>query len=273
MLAQMDHAGIQIAVLQNAKPYGKLNDYFAKCIRTYPDRFVGLAEIDELKADNETEILKLRHAIKNQGLTGIYYEATKLIKTGSSASFNDRKFNLFWQEVGDLGIPIHWQLVSSRMPKEVFMEQIKLFDIWVNKYPHIKSVLVHGLFARPFKEDDGFRFPKELITLCKKSNVFVEILYPIQAGPLSWDYPFPQAQRLIKEQYEELGPQKLIWGSDMPNVERNCTYKQSLTYLRNYCDFITDEDMDLILGGNIKKIMKIDTGRSGSPRPILASIA
>jgi len=51
-----------------------------------------------------------------------------------------------------------------------------------------------------------------------------------------------------------LGPTKLLWGSDMPNVERNCTYRQSLDYLRKYNDYIPAADMAMILGGNAEKI-------------------
>jgi len=79
MLAQMDNAVIDMAVLQNTKLYGKLNDYFAECVRKYPDRFVGLAEINELEADKESEIMKLRHDIQDLGLKGIYYEAKRFL--------------------------------------------------------------------------------------------------------------------------------------------------------------------------------------------------
>jgi predicted TIM-barrel fold metal-dependent hydrolase len=85
---------------------------------------------------------------------------------------------------------------------------------------------------------------------------------------LGWDYPFPQAHKLIKQQYEEFGAHKLIWGSDMPNVERHCTYRQSVSYLKDYCDFIGHEDMDLILGGNLARILKIPT--TEVPRTLLA---
>jgi hypothetical protein len=44
----------------------------------------------------------------------------------------------------------------------------------------------------------------------------------------------------------------------MPNVERNCTYKQSLDYLVRYCDFITPNDMDLITGGNAVRLLKLN---------------
>ena len=50
--------------------------------------------------------------------------------------------------------------------------------------------------------------------------------------------------------YQKLGASKLLWGSDMPNVERSCTYRQTLTYLTRHCDFIPAADLDLIVGGN-----------------------
>ena len=45
-----------------------------------------------------------------------------------------------------------------------------------------------------------------------------------------------------------------MWGSDMPNVERFCTYGQSLEYLRRYCDFLPASDMDRILGDNAARL-------------------
>jgi predicted TIM-barrel fold metal-dependent hydrolase len=130
-----------------------------------------------------------------------------------------------------------------------------------------------GLCVRPYLEGGKVKYPKELFDILKRPNLLVEIVYPIQAGPPGWDYPFPEANQLIRQQYEELGPQKLVWGSDMPNVERNCTYKQSLTHLTKYCDFIKPKDMDLILGGNIARILKIRTDLPKTPRPRLADVA
>jgi hypothetical protein len=46
----------------------------------------------------------------------------------------------------------------------------------------------------------------------------------------------------------------MLWGSDMPNVERSCTYRQTLTYLTRHCSFITAADLDLIVGGNANEL-------------------
>jgi predicted TIM-barrel fold metal-dependent hydrolase len=59
---------------------------------------------------------------------------------------------------------------------------------------------------------------------------------------------------MIRELYTRLGADKLLWGADMPNVERSCTYQQSLDYLRKHCTFIKASDLDAILGTNPEQL-------------------
>ena len=35
----------------------------------------------------------------------------------------------------------------------------------------------------------------------------------------------------------------------MPNVERFCTYRQCVDYVRRHCDFLTGSEKDAVLGG------------------------
>ena len=274
ILTQMEHAGVNMAILQNAKNYGKLNAYFSEAVRKYPDKFIGLLEIDELNADQELVIHRLRQAVQDLGLKGIYYEGDKFYAPGYPTGFNDKKFDSFWRAVGDLAIPVYWSILTPRLSAEAYMERMNDFTTWAGRFPHIPSIVVMGFLALPFRQGDGkVKFPRELLDICKRPNVYQEITYPIQVGPLGWDYPFPEARELIRQQYEELGPEKLLWGSDMPNVERNCTYRQSLTYLKNYCDFIDSNDMDLILGGNAARLHQIKDERPKTVRPKLATIA
>ena len=57
-----------------------------------------------------------------------------------------------------------------------------------------------------------------------------------------------EAQTLLQDMCKLFGSERIMWGSDMPNVERFCTYKQSLDYVRRYCQFLTAREKDLILG-------------------------
>lgn len=260
LLAQMEHAGIDIAVLQNTKAYGKLNDYFAESVRRFPSRLIGLAEIDELRADSESEILRLRRAVEQQGLKGIFYEALRFVEIGNLGGFCDKKYDSFWRIVSELGIVVYWFLMTDFMPRQSCTAQIRALSVWAERYPDIPSVVAQGLPVLPFREfGNEVRYPKEVLDVFKRPSLFLELLYPIAAGRLGWDYPFPEAQVLVKRFYELFGAQKMVWGSDMPNVERNCTYRQSLSYLTDYCDFIGREEMDCIVGGNLLRIFRIPT--------------
>ena len=95
------------------------------------------------------------------------------------------------------------------------------------------------------------------LELCRLPNIHLELLFPIMNGA-RWEYPYPQAQEIIKQLYAEIGAGKIMWGSDMPAVERVCTYRQSLDYLRYHCGFIAPDDMEKILGGNAVKLFGID---------------
>lgn len=270
ILAQMDHAGVDMSVLQNCNLYGKLNSYFAEAVTKYPDRFVGTGEINAFRADKPAEIEKLRWVVKELKFRGIYYEATRFLEFNEPAGFNNKKYDRFWKEVSDLGIAVLWGFTASKL----HIQQMRALGVLADKYPEIPVLVSMGFCVRPYLDNGKVIYPKELFDIyLKRPNLHAELVYPIQAGPLGWDYPYPAANELIKKQYEVLGPKKLVWGSDMPNVERNCTYTQSLTHLTKHCDFIKPKDMDLILSENIIRIMKIYTNVPKTPRAKLAGVA
>src|SRR5947207_6086808 len=95
MLQQMARAGVDRAVLQNARPYGRLNDYFADAVRAYPDRFIGLADVDEANAHTDREISRLRRGVREQGLRAVYYANRALFTTGYSHMLDDPLFDPF----------------------------------------------------------------------------------------------------------------------------------------------------------------------------------
>ncbi len=77
-----------------------------------------------------------------------------------------------------------------------------------------------------------------MLAAYKRDNLQMEVMFPITWGG-RWDYPYPEAQELIRGMRDLFGAGKLVWGSDMPNVERFCTYRQSLDYVRRYCPFLS----------------------------------
>jgi len=112
-----------------------------------------------------------------------------------------------------------------------------------------------------FAKHGKWQFPDEVARTYGRENLQIEIMFPITWGGV-WDYPYPEAQALIKDLRDRYGAHKLIWGSDMPNVERFCTYQQCLDYVLKYCDFLTASEKDLILGKNVAELCGIGQHRS-----------
>ncbi|MGI9148815.1 MAG: amidohydrolase family protein [Chloroflexota bacterium] len=252
MLQQMARAGVDRAVLQNARPYGRLDDYFAEAVRLYPNLFIGLADVDEANAHTLAQITKLRRAVRELGLRGLYYANRALITTSYTRMFDDPLFDPFWEEVRGLGIPVFWEIfgVPDSNSRDDQLREIDRLNRWAERWPTIPGVWTHG-FSPELLED----MPAPLHELLGRDQFMVEILYPIYWAR-THDYPFPELRPALEILYRRLGGERLIWGSDMPNVERNVTYRQSLEYLRLIArDWLPGADLDRILGLNVLRLL------------------
>lgn len=258
IVAEMDYAGVDVAVLQNAHLYGRTNEYFAEAARKYPGRFVSLAEVDEVIADGEDEIQSLRHAVEELGCKGLYYATRGFFFADGKLWLDDDRYEPLWEEVRRLGISVWWEVgqMLKRTPENL-TAQIRRLNRWLDRYPDIPAVYTHGL-PPDLLGVSGAPMSGEIEQLLAHPALTVEILYPIGFGG-RFDYPYAEVRPAIEKLYRTVGPERLIWGSDMPNVLRFCTYRQSLDYLRRYCDFITPSDMDLILGGNLQRLFQLKT--------------
>lgn len=251
LLQSMARAGVDVAVLQNAGLYGRLNAEFSEAMRAHPDKFIGLADVRPAEAATPQECDRLTHAIRDLGLRGVYFANRGFIAGGYRHAIDDAALDPYWETVRALGIPIFWEILGTPMPTtETYLRELKRLDGWLARYSDIPCVLTHG-----FSPDllSG-TIPDPVLRLLSRENLSIEFLYPIHWGRLH-DYPWPELRPVIERQIDLAGASRLVWGSDMPNVERNCTYRQSLEYLpRILGGVVTTSDIDLILGGNMVRV-------------------
>jgi len=246
-MAQMDYAGVDKAIVQGGGVYGSLNSYFAMIMDELPEvrrRVFFFAGVNESKAYTDHEIQELRTLVLDLGMAGLFFSA-------SESSFNPR-FAPFWEEVCSLGIPITWSFFPS---KEVWYPLLEKLGRWVEDYPSTDCILSMAFPLLTKQRDDKLDLPRFVDDVMAHERIVAEIVYPITRGAVE-DYPFPISREAIHTLYEKFGPRSLVWGSDIPMVERYCTYGQSLDYLRKYCPFIPKDDMDMILGGNLQRIVE-----------------
>jgi predicted TIM-barrel fold metal-dependent hydrolase len=233
--------------------YGLTNEYRSDCVRRWPHKFRACTAVDEDRANEPEQIDAMRRAVLELGLTALYFECNGYGKSDYQNHLDDAKYNPFWEEVQSLDIPVLWDIrvAVRRTSHPAYMEEVMRLRKLIKRFPKIRHVLTHGVPSSAFSAPG--EMPEDLWALLAEPAVTTELLFPILYGS-AWEYPYAEAHPIIRMLLDRLGPTKFIWGADMPNIERTCTYAQSLNYIRKYCTFIRPSDMDLILGKNADEL-------------------
>lgn len=240
----MDYAGVTKAVLQCGGVYGSLNDYYLKVItknKCWDSIFYPLLRIQEKQAFHKTQLSILNKYIQIHNFKGLWF-------ISDSDSFS-KKYDRLWESVSNLKIP----LFLPFFPDDKWTERVGIIEDFVKKFPSIPCVLPQAFPLSPNYLESNIKIDNNIKKIINSGNIFIEIIYPIGRGRIE-DYPFIKSLDAFKTLYYEFGPHKLVWGSDIPMVERYCSYAQSLSYITNYCDWILGKDMKLILGENLENI-------------------
>jgi predicted TIM-barrel fold metal-dependent hydrolase len=254
MIAQMINAEVDHCILQAGGGYGRMNDYNAFAQTQHPTRFTGLLNVDEGIADRPEQLAEVDRAVAELGLKGVYY-AHDMSRHGYARNVDHPDFVPFWDSVAKHGLPVFLELTSTpNYDRPSYLGNLNAFGKLLRRNRSTKFLLVMGPSVGHLAPKGSWQFPDEVLTVLKSENLWLEIMFPITWGGV-WDYPYPEAQALIRELRDVFGASKLIWGSDMPNVERFCTYRQCVDYVRKHCGFLGASEKDLILGGNAAELI------------------
>ena len=119
-------------------------------------------------------------------------------------------------------------------------------------------VLTHGLQWRRFRRGEGISIPDEVFAAApvEVPEFHLQVMFPIALGDV-WDYPLAEVRPTLEMLVQRLGAVRLLWETDMPLVMRHWTYRQNLDYLRKYCGFLGGEELGLVVGGNMGRIMGV----------------
>ena len=269
LVAEMDYAGVDMALLHRTPYLGISNDFIADCVRQYPDRIQGLAYVPEwrIQPAPDGSIELLNRAVRGLGLSGLQTLPYYMKLYDQIEEWDGSGLAPFWDAVAELGIPVFFTLsgwVGSRpaTPEErlrAYVEELRTLRRWMERYPEVSTVLTHGFYWRMFVDGDGLSIPDEVYEAAPldNPNFSLQVMFPIAVGDI-FDYPMPQVRPTLARLVDRIGPDRLMWGTDIPMVMRYYTYRQSLEFLRGYCGGILDAaDMDMVLGGNTARLMGV----------------
>jgi predicted TIM-barrel fold metal-dependent hydrolase len=254
MVVQMDYARVGTMVLQNDHIYGNLAEYFAEAARCWPGRFVGLAQIDEPFGYRDDELRSLENQVHGLGMRGLYFTMTGFFRNGYRTLPDDPTFDGLWRTVARLGLPVFW-VHAAKSPAGDYLDEMRRLGRIVDRHPAIRHVLVHGVPTGLYANDqDRIVWPDEIAELLDRRPVWTEVLHPIAWGG-RMPYPYARAQLHFRQTYDRFGARKLAWGSDMPNVGRYCTYRQSMGYVWDHADYLSPDDRRRIFRENALELL------------------
>jgi hypothetical protein len=227
-LSNMDYAQVSAAVITQEFIDGLQNEYLLKVKQQYPDRFFCFGMPELRKAGFCDEARSLIHS----GFHGIKIPAARL----PQQFLNDEMLSML-RLMEQHGVILGIELADGDA-------QVGQMEEIIQECPQLKIAIGHfGMVTRPSWLSQ--------IRLARHKNVYVE------SGGITWlfndeFYPFPSAVRAIKEAADEVGMEKLMWGSDYPRTITAITYKMSYDFVTKSPELSNDEKR-LFLCDNAKQ--------------------
>ena len=227
-LSNMDYAQVSAAVITQEFIDGLQNSYLMQVQRQYPDRFFcfGMPELRKAGFCDEAD------ALIQSGFRGIKIPAARL----PQQFVNDEMVSML-RLMEQRGVILGIELMDGDA-------QVGQMEEIIQECPQLKVAIGHfGMVTRP-----GWL---SQIRLARHKNVYVE------SGGITWlfndeFYPYPSAVRAIKEAADEVGMEKLMWGSDYPRTITAITYKMSYDFVTKSPE-LTDDEKRMFLCDNAKR--------------------
>lgn len=213
LIAQMDEYNIEKTVLCTYPI-----DESIEAVDRYGDRLVGAAWVDPTE-DNAVDIIK--DAVKNHG-----FKAIKLHPLSHSYLPNDECVFPVAELAGELDIPL--MIHTGHPPFSLPWSVAQLADI----YPDVDMVMIH------MGHGNGM-YVQSAIDMAKKySNLYLET----SGMPM---------HTKIKEAYEEVGSDRIMWGLDAP------FHHPTVEMQRTIVSGLDDRQLEDVFYNNVKKLLKL----------------
>jgi predicted TIM-barrel fold metal-dependent hydrolase len=240
LLGYMDQAGVDCAVMVQHHLYGDQNATVIDALKRWPDRFVGFAYLGGVGQPDAPDQLE---RLIDAGLAGLKIELEMTRRLRADFCFDGEREWRVWERLEKLQRPLILDLNAAKPEDTVALRKV------IATFPHMRVAICHlGGAPRPGWEERAL--------LAKNPHVWVDIASLQSAYGPDQEYPFPQSQELIRWAVDNLGAQKMMWGTDYPGVLNWGTYRQMVDVVRRHCEFLTPEQKQELLSGAAQRFLK-----------------
>lgn len=238
-LSNMDYAQVAAAVVTQEFIDGFQNDYLERVAGRYPDRFFvcGMCEFRRPGFYTQAEELA------DRGFKAIKIPANRLITQRGRVSLASDEMMRMFRMMERRGMILSIDLADDDVQAGEMEEAIA-------ECPALKVAIGH------FGMATGRNWLSQ-IRLARHENVRIE------SGGITWlfndeFYPFAGAVRAIRRAADEVGMEKLMWGSDYPRTITAITYRMSYDFIVKTKE-LSDKEKTLFLGENARSFYGFGT--------------
>ena len=237
LIAGMDRAGVDRAILVPPSFDADRNDYALEAVRAYPDRFTIMGRV-ALKKPGKDVLAGWR---EQPGMLGVrltfHRDADRPWLTDGTADW-------FWPQAERHGIP-----VMVHAP-----ERLAEIGAIAARHPGLRIIVDHMGFARATMDGEAPAAVERMNALARHPNVFVKVsaLPCFSTEP----YPFGNLREPLRRVIEAFGPRRAFWGSDITRVPASSSYRQVVTHFTEELDFLSAADLDWIMGRGLVECLR-----------------
>lgn len=228
VIAEMDAAGVDRAVIVPPSWEGNRNDLALKASEDYPGRFAVMGRLD-IKDSGSADLAHWRDvpAIKGVRLT--------LGQPNRPSALEEGTAEWFWPQAEKYGLPV---MVFAPGHTAGFASVAE-------RYPDLRLIIDHLNIASRSIITEVPDAVEPLYDLARFPNVAVKIsaLPAFATEP----YPFVSLRPHIRRVIGAFGAERCLWGSDLSRLP--CPYIDWLRAITEDADYLSGEEKALIMGG------------------------
>jgi L-fuconolactonase len=242
VIVAMDTAGVDRAILMPRSFDGDDNGFCLAAARANPHRFAVMGRL-ALEDPSRAGLISLWR--DTPGMLGLRLTFTRGRSSGWLA---DGTADWLWPLAEAAGIP-----VMIHAPGQA--GQIRRI---ATRHPALRLTVDHAGLSGDSDRDQIDALIGMVADLSDLPNVAVKA--SSLPSVVSDDYPFPSLYPRIKRLFDAFGPRRMFWGSDLTRLP--CTYRQAVTHFTEELGFLSDTDLEWIMGRGVETWLGWDTGGS-----------
>lgn len=226
LIADMDRAGVAMAVLVQPSVYGRDHRYLGACLKAHPDRFAGICLVDPASSAPDAD---LRQLVAENCYRGLRLNT---IRQGDCAGLLAPERRCLFEAAEELKLSVSFHMDFDQAPVVA-----ELAGRYVST-PFIIDYLGPDIHTRA--DAAG-----HLDLLAVHRNIHFKLL--CVAEDAKTPYPFADIMPFYEMVLAHFGAERVMFGSDYPGAARICTYEKLIAWGRAFPG-LTETGRRLVMG-------------------------